>query len=205
MKILRFFSILAAFLASACSQSRAADPSLDAGQFYSFQVRKLDGSPVHLEQYRGKVALIVNTASKCGFTPQYEGLEALFQEFESRGLVILGFPSNDFGGQEPGSNGDIAHFCRLNYGVSFPMFEKAPVSGAEMQPLYRYLTKQANRGLTGEVKWNFEKFLIDRRGRLRARYSSFAKPLSADLKGRIEELLAEGSVTEGSAIGGSAE
>jgi len=150
-------------------------------------VRTLNGKQeVNLAQtYHGKVILIVNTASKCGFTPQYDGLEKLYAEYKDRGLVVLGFPSNDFANQEPGTEKQIQEFCRLTYGVKFPMFGKTRVRKSNADPLYRRLGEAAGK----YPSWNFHKYLIDRQGRLVASYSSFTKPLSKRLVRRIESLL----------------
>jgi glutathione peroxidase len=155
---------------------------------YDFEARQIDGKPVPLSRFKGKVLLIVNTASKCGFTPQYEGLEALYQKYRDRGLVVLGFPCNQFGAQEPGSAAQIGSFCEKNYGVSFPMFEKIDVNGDSAHPLYQWLKKNA-RGLLGSerIKWNFTKFLVDRQGNAVERYAPVKKP--QDLAKSIEALL----------------
>jgi glutathione peroxidase len=155
---------------------------------HDFNATSLDGKPVPLKEFAGKVMLIVNTASKCGFTPQYEGLEALYQKYRDRGLVVLGFPCNQFGAQEPGSAAEIGSFCEKNYGVSFPMFEKIDVNGAATHPLYQWLKKSA-RGLLGSerIKWNFTKFLLDRQGNPIERYAPVKKP--EDLAKDIETLL----------------
>ena len=159
---------------------------------YDFEALSIDGKPAHLSTQRGKVLLIVNTASACGFTPQFAGLEQLWQDYRDRGLVIVGFPSNEFGGQDPGSNGEIASFCQLNYGVSFPMMAKVKVNGAEAHPLWQWLKAQAP-GLLGTegVKWNFTKFLVGRDGRVRKRYAPNDTPES--LRKDIEAALAEGA------------
>jgi len=144
------------------------------------------GQPETLCQYRGKVLLIVNTASYCGYTHQYEGLEALYRKYKDRGLVVLGFPSNDFGAQEPGSNREIAQFCRLTYGVQFPMFEKTSVASLKANPLYVELAAR-----TGETpKWNFHKYLIDRNGNPAATFASKVEPDNSELVGVLEKLLA---------------
>jgi glutathione peroxidase len=155
---------------------------------HDFQATSLDGQPVPLKAFAGKVMLIVNTASKCGFTPQYQGLEALYQKYRDRGLVVLGFPCNQFGSQEPGSATEIGSFCEKNYGVSFPMFEKIDVNGDTAHPLYQWLKKNA-RGLLGSerIKWNFTKFLLDRQGNTVERYAPVKKP--QDLAKDIEALL----------------
>ncbi|MDX1296332.1 MAG: glutathione peroxidase [Sulfurimonadaceae bacterium] len=150
----------------------------------------MNGEETSLSEYRGKVLLIVNTASKCGFTPQYEGLEALYQHYKDDGLMILGFPCNQFSEQEPGTNDEIANFCRVNYGVSFDMFAKIDVNGDNAHPLYKYLKREASGFLGSEsIKWNFTKFLVDRNGKVIDRYASTTKPES--LKKDIETLLAE--------------
>jgi glutathione peroxidase len=155
---------------------------------YDFSAKTLDGKPVDLRNYAGKPLLVVNTASKCGFTPQYAGLEELHRRYSDRGLVVLGFPCNQFGAQEPGSATEIGAFCQKNYGVSFPMFEKIDVNGEEAHPIYRWLTGNA-RGILGtqRIKWNFTKFLLDRNGAIVARYSPLTKPEA--LTKRIEALL----------------
>lgn len=142
-----------------------------------------------LQEYRGRVVLIVNTASKCGFTGQYDGLEDLFQRYNERGFVILGFPSNDFAGQEPGSDADIQEFCRINHGVTFPLFAKASVKGPEQQELFRILTTQGPKDLRGSIKWNFEKFLIARDGQLVGRWRSYVTPSSGSMRRAIEREL----------------
>jgi len=143
---------------------------------YQFQPERIDGGIQPLSEYKGKVLLIVNTASRCGFTPQLEGLEMLYRKYRDRGFEVLGFPCNQFGGQDPGANGEIAQFCRMNYGVSFPMFAKIEVNGRNAHPLYRYLKKQQNIPLMRFIKWNFTKFLIDREGRVVKRFSPMKKP-----------------------------
>ena len=154
-------------------------------------VEPLNARSKKLAEYQGKVLLIVNTASQCGFTPQYAGLEKLYRTYKDRGLVLLGFPCNQFGAQEPGSAGEIGAFCETHYGVSFPMFAKIDVNGENAHPLYRYLKKE-KKGLLGPlgggaIKWNFTKFLADREGRVVARYAPSTKPES--LAGDIEKLL----------------
>ncbi len=158
---------------------------------YDFSAVTVDGHEVPLAQYKGKVLVIVNTASKCGFTPQYAGLEELYKEYKDRGVVVLGFPCNQFGGQEPGSEAEIAQFCELNFGVSFPLFAKIDVNGPDAHPLYRFL-KSEQRGILGAVgldgiKWNFTKFLVDRNGRVVGRFGSGASP--ASLRPEIDRLL----------------
>jgi glutathione peroxidase len=156
---------------------------------YDFTAKTLDGLDVSLGDYRGKVILIVNTASKCGFTPQYEGLEALYKSLGDKGLTVLGFPCNQFGAQEPGDATEIANFCSLTYDVSFPMFAKIDVNGPTAHPLYQYL-KSAKKGLLGSegIKWNFTKFLIDKKGEVVGRYAPTEKPEA--MEGTIQKLLA---------------
>ncbi|HET8848451.1 MAG TPA: glutathione peroxidase [Marinobacter sp.] len=155
---------------------------------YNFSANDIKGNEVSLADYRGKVLLIVNTASKCGFTPQFEGLEALHKELGGRGFEVLGFPCNQFLNQDPGNNDRISEFCSLNYGVTFPMFAKIEVNGDGTHPLFQFLKKQA-KGLMGseKVKWNFTKFLVDANGRVVRRYAPTAKP--EDIRADIEALL----------------
>jgi glutathione peroxidase len=155
---------------------------------YDYEAKSLDGHSVRLADYSGKVLLVVNTASECGFTPQFEGLEKLFERYRDRGLVVLGFPCNQFGAQEPGSAPEIGAFCQKNYGVTFPMFEKIDVNGDAAHPLYRWL-KQGARGVLGSerIKWNFTKFLVDRSGQVKTRYAPVTKP--EQLAKDIESLL----------------
>jgi glutathione peroxidase len=143
---------------------------------YPLQTRDSSEAQVDIGKYRGKVVLIVNTASQCGFTKQYDALESLHKKYAEEGLVVLGFPSNDFGGQEPGSDAEIESFCRINHGVSFELFPKAPVKGANKKPVFEALTARGPRALQGEVRWNFEKFLLDREGRLVGRWRSYVHP-----------------------------
>ena len=152
---------------------------------YSFN-RLQTGKPESLCQYRGKVVLIVNTASYCGYTHQYEGLEALYRKYKSRGLVVVGFPSNDFGGQEPGSNKEIAEFCRLTYGVEFPMFEKSSVTSIKTNPLYAELLARTGQS----PKWNFHKYLVDRDGKQVTSFGTRVEPDNSDLVGAVERMLA---------------
>ena len=155
---------------------------------YDFSAETLDGKPAPLADYRGRVLLIVNTASKCGFTPQYEGLEALWRKYRDKGLTILGFPCNQFGAQEPGDSAEIANFCSLTYDVTFPMMAKVDVNGPSAHPLYAFL-KHEKKGLLGSegIKWNFTKFLIDKTGNVVGRYAPTEKPEA--LASAIEALL----------------
>ena len=155
---------------------------------YELSARRLDGSEQSMREFKGKVLLIVNVASRCGYTPQYEGLERLWRSYGTRGLAVLGFPCNQFGGQEPGDAGQIGEFCRTSYDVSFPMFAKVDVNGAHTHPIFAWL-KASAPGLLGSeaIKWNFTKFLVDRQGRVVKRYGSAQKP--EDLAPDIERLL----------------
>ena len=157
---------------------------------YDFQAQSINGETVNFSDYKGKALLIVNTASACGFTPQFAGLEALQQEFASQGLVVLGFPCNQFGSQDPGSNQDIGAFCQKNYGVSFPMMAKIDVNGAQAHPLFQWLKTQAPGVLGSEgIKWNFTKFLVNRQGQVVKRYASLDKPasMSADIAAALAQ------------------
>ena len=156
---------------------------------YDFSALSITGKRADLSTQRGKVMLIVNTASACGFTPQFAGLEQLWQDYRDKGLVVIGFPSNQFGAQDPGSNGEIASFCQLNYGVDFPMMAKVDVNGAQAHPLWQWLTEEAP-GVLGSraIKWNFTKFLVGRDGKVRKRYAPNDKPES--LRKDIEAALA---------------
>jgi glutathione peroxidase len=161
-----------------------------SASIYDFHALSIDGKRADLSTQRGKVLLVVNTASQCGLTPQFSGLEKLWEEYRDRGLVVIGFPSNQFGGQDPGSNDEIASFCQVNYGVTFPMMSKIDVNGPQAHPLYKYLTEAAP-GVLGSnaIKWNFTKFLVGRDGRIIKRYAPTDSPDS--LKRDIESALAE--------------
>jgi glutathione peroxidase len=152
---------------------------------YDFTVSDIHGKPVKLDRYRDRVMLVINTASECGYTPQYKGLEALYQKFHGKGLDVLGFPCNQFGGQEPGDEKAIAQFCEINYGVTFPLFAKLDVNGSNAAPLYKYL-KAEKPGLLGTeaIKWNFTKFLVDRTGKVIGRYAPGDTPeaIAADIE-----------------------
>ena len=156
---------------------------------YDFEALSIAGKPAHLSTQRGKVLLIVNTASACGFTPQFAGLETLWKDYRAKGLVVIGFPSNQFGAQDPGSNDEISAFCEMNYGVSFPMMAKVDVNGEQAHPLWKWLTAEAPGFLgTKAIKWNFTKFLIGKDGQVIKRYAPTDSP--ASLKGDIENALA---------------
>ena len=171
--------------------SSAEQPVIAAGSIYNFKVKDIDGNDVKLKKYKGSVLLVVNTASKCGYTPQYEGLQATFDKFKEKGLVVLGFPANNFGGQEPGTAAEIKEFCESKYKVTFPMFAKISVKGEDQDPLYTYLTsKETNPTFAGEISWNFNKFLIDRKGNIVARFTSKETPTSEAVTQAIEKYLA---------------
>ena len=156
---------------------------------YDFKLTDIDENPRDMEEFKGKVLLIVNTASKCGFTSQYKGLESLYQDYKEQGLEILGFPCDQFGNQEPGSADEIKGFCELNFGVTFPLFEKTNVNGDQAHPLFKYLTNE-KPGIVGKgIKWNFTKFLVDREGNVIDRFAPVVEP--EKIKSKIEELLSK--------------
>ena len=158
-----------------------------AQSFYDFKARSLQGKEKSMDEYKGKVVLVVNTASKCGLTPQYEGLEKLYRDYKDKGLVILGFPCNQFAGQEPGGEKEISEGCLIYYGVSFPMFSKIDVNGSTAEPIYKYLKSELPGFPGNEIKWNFGKFMLDRNGKPYKRFSPFTKP--EKLRKVIEKLL----------------
>ncbi len=161
-----------------------------AGNVYDFRLNTIDGRPESLGAYKGKVLLLVNVASQCGYTPQYAGLEALYEEYKTRGLVVVGVPANNFGGQEPGTNEEIKTFCTRTYHVTFPMFAKVSVKGSDETELYKYLTSgAANPALKGDIQWNFTKFLVDRDGRAIARFDSAVTPDSSEITKAVEAAL----------------
>lgn len=156
-------------------------------KFYDFTAKKMNGQNVHMEEYKGKVVIVVNTASKCGLTPQFKELEELYEKYKDQGLAILGFPCNQFAKQDPANNDEIHSFCQLNYGVTFDMFEKIDVNGENAHPLYKFLKKEA-KGLFGnEIKWNFAKFVIDKNGNVVRRFAPTVKPNKMEHK--VKELL----------------
>ena len=170
----------------------AEKPATEVGDspLYSFSLNDIDGNPITLAAYRDKVILLVNVASKCGFTKQYAGLQGLYERYKDRGLVVLGFPANNFGAQEPGTNEQIKLFCTETYDVKFPMFAKISVKGNDIHPLYEYLTHPAtNPGFAGDITWNFNKFLFDRQGKCIGRYDSAVEPLSEHLLADINRAL----------------
>ena len=189
MKVNGYILLIAAAVMSGC----AAKPGkVIMKNFYDIEVQKISGETIKLEQYKGKVLLIVNTASKCGFTGQYEGPQELYLSNKDKNFVVLGFPSNDFLRQEPGSNNDIKAFCKLNYGVTFPMFAKISVKGKDQHPLYTWLTsKEINPELGGKIRWNFNKFLISHDGKVVSRFGSRTKPDDEKLVAAIQTALSK--------------
>lgn len=174
----------------ACEQGYSAETSTHGtaiAPVYSFTLNDIDGNPLALDTFKGKVLLLVNTASLCGNTPQYEGLQTLYEQYRERGLEILAFPANNFGKQEPGTNEEIKSFCYTKYALKFPLFSKISVKGEDMHPLYHYLTTQSP--FPGEIEWNFQKFLVNRDGAIIARYRPGLKPLSASIIEDIERAL----------------
>lgn len=182
--------VLAAFCVGVCVYcSQSANAA--GGSIFDYKMKDIDGKDVKLKKYKGNVLLVVNTASKCGYTPQYEGLQATFDKYRDKGFVVLGFPANNFGGQEPGTEKEIKEFCESKYKVTFPMFAKISVKGDDKDPLYDYLTsKTTNPEFGGDITWNFNKFLIDRKGNIVARFSSKDKPESEAVTQAIEKYLA---------------
>ena len=163
---------------------------LYAQSFFDLSAFDLENKEIKFSDYKGKVVLVVNTASGCGFTSQYEGLQELNTKYKSQGLVVLGFPSNDFRGQEPLSNQEIKTFCKMKYNVDFQLFAKNPVTGEKKQPVYKFLTENDSE-MKGEVDWNFEKFLVGKDGKIKSRYGSWTSPTSTKITEKIEELLKE--------------
>jgi glutathione peroxidase len=186
-KALRFV-VPGLFLAGAVQAQNKETNTMSS--IYEFSMKRIDGTSSSLSDYKGKVMLIVNVASRCGFTGQYAGLQKLYDTYKDRGLVILGFPANDFLFQEPGNNKEIAEFCSLKYHVTFPMFEKIVVSGGDMHPLYKFLTEKAtNPEFSGRISWNFNKFLIGRDGHILNRFGSKTTPEDKELIATIEKAL----------------
>ena len=190
-RVLAIFSIAAVAcigmsLAWDSDAASAAGPSI-----YDYKAKDIDGKDVKLKKYKGSVVMVVNTASKCGYTPQYESLQATYEKYSDKGFVVLGFPSNNFASQEPGTDAEIKEFCTSKYKVTFPMFAKISVKGPDQDPLYAYLTDlKINPVHGGVITWNFNKFLIDRKGNIVARFSSKQTPDSPEVTAAIEEYLA---------------
>ncbi len=190
--------LLLVVFAVACGESMGpkeepageAAGTMTQGSVLDFTMKDIDGQGVSLNTYRGNVLLIVNVASKCGYTPQYEGLQTLYTKYKDQGLVVLGFPANNFGNQEPGTNEEIKSFCSTKYRVTFPMFAKISVKGDDIHPLYRYLTsRETNPDFAGDISWNFNKFLVGRDGKIVARFESADAPGSAKVVQAVESAL----------------
>lgn len=182
---------LLAFAMLGAGAARDPGPTQEERGVLDFRMKRIDGQEQDLGDYQGQVLLLVNVASKCGLTPQYEGLEKLYEDRKDEGFAVLGFPANEFAGQEPGSDEQIADFCRSSYGVKFPMFSKIVVKGEGIHPLYRYLTSLP-APLGGEIQWNFQKFLVDRKGEVVARFDPRTAPDDPALLAKIDALLTEG-------------
>jgi glutathione peroxidase len=170
------------------AKSKKADKTAGNGVL-NFTMTTIDGKPKPLADYKGKVLMIVNTASECGYTPQYETLEKLYETYKDKGFAILAFPANNFGQQEPGTNDQIKTFCSTKYNVTFDLFSKISVKGNDQHPLYKYITKQSP--FRGDIKWNFQKYLVDRSGKIVNRFMSAVDPMSQDVRDAVEKLLAE--------------
>lgn len=181
----KFFLMLSLCVAGAIAMA-------EAHSIYDFTINSIEGQQVSLKSYNGKVVMLVNVASKCGFTPQYTGLESVYEKYKDRGFVIVGIPANNFGQQEPGTNDEIKTFCTRKYNVTFPMMAKVSVKGDDQTPLYRFLTdKSANPQVGGEIQWNFTKFLFDRKGNPVARFEPAIKPDSPEVQSAIESALSK--------------
>ena len=185
--------LLTLFVAAGCLMSdQVPSAELKNKSVLDFKMKDIDGNEVKLKKYKGSVLLVVNTASKCGYTPQYEGLQAIYDKYKAEGFYVLGFPANNFGGQEPGTEAEIKEFCTMKYKVTFPMFAKISVKGDDQDPLYKFLTgKETNPNFAGDIKWNFNKFLIDRKGNVVARFDSKDAPQSEAVTAAIEKYLKE--------------
>jgi glutathione peroxidase len=203
--MLRALTVFSASLALLCVVAWAGhvegsgDTEAAKTGLLALEARRLNGAPESLERYRGDVLLVVNTASRCGYTPQYEGLQALYDRYHDQGFSVLGFPSNDFAGQEPGNDQQIVDFCRMNYGVEFPMFSKVKVKGTDAHPVYHYLTSLPEP-IGGPVGWNFQKYLVDRNGVVVARYEPKTSPEDPSIVAEIEALLAVPAKANGASV-----
>lgn len=167
----------------------AAGSVFAASSIYDFTLNSIDGKPAPLAAYKGKVVLLVNVASRCGYTPQYSALEAIYEKYKDQGFVILGFPANNFGAQEPGTNAEIKTFCSTKYNVIFPLYAKVSVKGEDQTPLYKWLTTEANPAVAGDIKWNFTKFLVDKSGKVTERFEPATTPDSPEVTSAIAKLL----------------
>jgi glutathione peroxidase len=168
-----------------------AGSAFAASNIYDFTLPSIDGKPMPLADFKGKVVLLVNVASRCGYTPQYSALEALYEKYKDKGFVIVGFPANNFAGQEPGTNEEIKTFCSRKYNVTFPLYSKVSVKGEDQTPLYQYLTKQIDPSVAGEIKWNFTKFLVDRDGHVVQRFEPAVTPDSKEVISAVEKQLSQ--------------
>ncbi|MBZ5574436.1 MAG: glutathione peroxidase [Acidobacteriia bacterium] len=166
-----------------------AGTTFAASNIYDFTLPNIDGKSMPLADFKGKVVLMVNVASQCGYTPQYTALEALYEKYKDQGFVIVGFPANNFGAQEPGTNEEIKTFCSRKYSVTFPLYSKVSVKGADQTPLYQYLTKQTPAPIAGDIKWNFTKFLVDRKGNVVQRFEPAVTPDSTEVVSAVEKLI----------------
>ncbi len=193
LNLLPAFVALAGLIGFTClAVAAAADSGKKPGSVLDFHVKDIDGKPVDLSAFQGKVLLVVNTASQCGLTPQYKDLESVYEKYKGQGLEILAFPANEFGKQEPGSNEEIKQFCSSKYKVSFPLFSKIVVKGKGIHPLYDFLTSEStNPKFAGEIPWNFTKFLVNRKGEVIARFEPRVKPSAESVTGAIEKALTE--------------
>ena len=192
LKLVAIFGVVAFVFGAAFLVHHAEPVSASSPSILDFKMKDIDGKDVKLKKYKGNVLLVVNTASKCGYTPQYEGLESTFEKYKAQGFYVLGFPANNFGGQEPGTEAEIKEFCTSKYKVTFPMFAKISVKGSDQDPLYAFLTsKETNPQFAGDITWNFNKFLVDRKGHVVARFTSKDKPESEAVTQAIEKYLAE--------------
>jgi glutathione peroxidase len=183
MRNMRTLTLLSTLAAVTFGAAALAEPAMS---FFDLKTNRLDGKPANLSEYKGKVLLVVNTASECGYTPQYAGLEKLYKEYKDKGVVVLGFPSNDFGGQEPGSAKEIAQFCERRFKVTFPMFEKVRTKGEGQSPVYEFLARKHDA-----PKWNFHKYVVGKDGQVKATFASAVEPESAELKKALDKALAE--------------
>ena len=182
-----FFAMMLAAHLSGWAKDK---PEASQASVLNFKMKNIDGQTVDLARFKGNVILLVNVASKCGNTPQYKGLQTLYETYKGEGFVVLGFPANNFKNQEPGTDAEIKSFCTLNYGVNFPIFSKISVLGEDKHPLYKFLTgPETNPQFAGDIKWNFEKFLIDRGGKVAARFDPKVQPESEEVRSAIEKLL----------------
>ncbi len=186
---LQSFFAVRAYLMAGALLVMAGSLFAAASGFYTFTLNSIDGKPTPLADYKGKVVLVVNVASQCGYTPQYSALESIYEKYKDQGFVILGFPANNFGAQEPGTNEEIKSFCTRKYSVTFPIYAKISVKGSDQAPLYAYLTKDTEPGIRGDIKWNFTKFLIDRNGHVVQRFEPAVTPDSKEVVSAIEKQL----------------